>query len=90
MGGVDNKGNEKMVVTAPFLPREDTNFEVKFCQESFLCPFGSYIIQNRSKHQGKNLMSIGGHDSQTFIMHQAKETNCNNNYINFLLQGKKL
>lgn len=45
-GGVDNKGNEKMVVTAPFLPREDTNFEVKFCQESFLCPFGRYIIQN--------------------------------------------
>ena len=43
-GGLDNKGNEKMVVTAPFLPREDTTFELKFCQESFLCPFGRYII----------------------------------------------
>ena len=43
-GGVDNKGNKKMVVTAPFLLREDTTFEVKFFQESFLCPFGRYII----------------------------------------------
>lgn len=43
-GGVENKGNKKMVVTAPFLPREDTTFEVKFFQESFLCPFGRYII----------------------------------------------
>ena len=43
-GGGGNKGNEKMVVTAPFLPREDTTFEVKFYQESFLCPFGRYII----------------------------------------------
>ena len=50
VGGVDNKGNEKMVVTAPFLPREDTNFEVKFCQENLLRPFGRYFIQNRSKH----------------------------------------
>ena len=41
---VDNKGNEKMVVTAPFLSREDTTIEVKFCHESFLCPFGRYII----------------------------------------------
>ena len=88
-GGVDNKGNEKMVVTAPFLSREDTTIEVKFCQESFLCPFGRYII-HWSEYYGRNLLSIGGRYSQTFIMHQAKGTKRNNNYINFLLQGKKL